>query len=363
MKVKALGKIVIFLIIVGLGIGGYRFYQQQHPSDTANQSNQSTSLNHNSSGTQRDSGPAPDLHGRTVAHIVASSTHTQTLKSLAADFARSQSQYGIEFEPALETRKALQTMLAEGDHMTRRVSGWMASTDVLSRRFADAYYSKYHERVINPDDSDSYRIVASIPLAILTRRGDAERVRQVWESDNPWTALKESGLKWSFASPEDSSSGTLVLAYMLWGYAKTVGMEDEPARAMKGGGVDSFINGLRRNGYVAAQEGSTSHTKMFTSGQLGCDFVLNYASTLEGEAKNNSEFTVIYPRKAVFARHTFSVLLTAPRSEQDAARAFAEFISSRYPRSDAPTSIESITVPKYYPDLNDLEILWAKGKR
>jgi hypothetical protein len=362
-KVKALGKIVIFLIIVGLGIGGFRLYQQMNPPKGGQgQTNGQTQAN-NPPNNNNTSAPAPDLHGRTIAHIVASSTHTQTLKSLAADFARSQNQYGIEFEPALETRKALQTMLAEGDHMTRRVSGWMASTDVLSRRFADAYYSKYHERVINPDDSDSYRIVASIPLAILTRRGDAERVRQVWESDNPWTALKESGLKWSFASPEDSSSGTLVLAYMLWGYAKTAGMEDEPARAMKGGGVDAFINSMRRNGYVAAQEGSASHTKMFTSGQLGCDFVLNYASTLEGEAKSNSDFTVIYPRKAVFARHTFSVLLTAPRSEQDAARAFAEFISSRYPRSDAPTSIDSIAVPKYYPDLNDLEILWAKGKR
>lgn len=366
MKVKALGKVVVFLILVGALIGGYRIYSSNGasplPGQAANEPSEPRNQN-DSDPPRTNENPAPDLKGRKIGHIVASSTHTKTLKGLADEFAKSQSQYGITFEPALETRKALHTMLAEGSKMTRRVSGWMASTDVLSRRFAEAYYAKYRERVINPDDTDSYRIVASIPIAILTRKGSEERIRQIWESDNPWDQLRQSDLRWSFANPEDSSSGTLILAYMLWGYAKSSGFENDLARSMKGTGVDNFFNSLKRGSFVDAEEGSSSHTKMFTSGQLDCDFVINYATTVESEAQASPDFTVIYPRRTVFARHSFSVLLTAPRSEQEAARAFAEFISSRYPRSDAPTSVESISVPKYYPTLNSLEILWDKGKR
>jgi len=150
---------------------------------------------------------------------------------------------------------------------------------------------------------------------------------------------------------------------MLWGHAKSLGREDDLVGAMKGNALEKFFNDIKRSGFVHAEEGSTSHTKMFTSGQLGCDFVINYASSLESEAKASSGYTVVYPRKTVFARHAFSVLLTSPRSEQEATRAFAEFIASRYPRSDAPTSIESIAIPRYYPTLNTLEILWESGKR
>ncbi|MBS1722725.1 MAG: substrate-binding domain-containing protein [Armatimonadetes bacterium] len=286
--------------------------------------------------------------------VLASSTHVKVLQKLAQEY-NTKSDRQVAFAPPMETRNALHAILDEKQTDT---AGWLSSCDELGRRLNEAYKGQHGTSVLNPDDPDSYVTVARVPVVALAKSSSEDKVRAVFESDNPWSRMVDSGLRWSFADPLDSSSGTLVLGYILWGYAKENNVS--MTAASKSPGFQAFVSRLHNHGFVAAQQGSRAHTDLFVEGNLDVDCVLNYSTSLQSAIKNKSGFVIVWPRKTVFASHVFAVLQTAPEADQAAAKDFAHFLASRYPKPSVPDSVESVALPAYYPYLNDAELAWSK---
>ncbi|MEQ1935085.1 MAG: hypothetical protein ABL962_14595, partial [Fimbriimonadaceae bacterium] len=189
------------------------------------------------------------------------------------------------------------------------------------------------------------------------------KVRDVFSSPNPWQELAAGRLRWSFANPVDSSSGTLVLGWALWGYSQTTANPSNMAAASSSSGFKAFLSKLHRTGFVDAPEGSSSHAEAFTSGSIDADCILNYASTLESAAARNSDFVLIYPSRTVFARHVFSVLQSGTQEEQAGAKDFLKFLGSHYPKMTVPSGVSPVSIPKYYPYLNNAEIAWDPASK
>ncbi|MEQ1823665.1 MAG: substrate-binding domain-containing protein [Fimbriimonadaceae bacterium] len=232
----------------------------------------------------------------------------------------------------------------------------MASCDELGRRFAEAYSGKWREEAVNLDDPESYRVITSVPVAVLAKRSSEAKVREVFSSSNPWEELSSGKLRWSFANPLDSSSGTLVLGWALWGFAQTTQSPSDLTGLSNKAGFKNFLSKLKRTGFVDAPEGSKSHIEAFVSGILDADCVLNYASSLESAAASNPDYVLIYPSRTVFARHVFSVFNSGSETEQEGAKDFLRYLASNYPKMSVPSGVSTLSIPKYYPGLNNAEL-------
>lgn len=352
MRVTALGKIIILLLILGGAVGGWRFFQSKGGANgKGTNGNGGTSVftnpfgNKNPSGGNGKSSTGNDggntQNAGTGGDVAASDNEVLLVTSaskkgwLLDQIQKFNSSNGDKYRITtkfLETRMAMHAIL-EGKV---KPALWSPSSSIWTSRLAQAWRDKNSTAILNIDDSSSYRVFFRSPLVFLTTKQKAKYLRPIlsggWDkfiaANNkpaPWGKLK-----WSHSDPLSSNSGMMTLGLVLARY--TGQTNTDPNDAATSQSFISYMQNVSR-GLVydlPAQGGTGALTRAFLEDTKRYDFITTYESSAIDAAQSNSNLVVIYPNPTAVSESVGAVLNGPWLSDKqrEGARAFLQFLGT-----------------------------------
>ncbi len=343
MRVTALGKIVILLLILGAAVGGWRAFQSKSgngnqgnngssfklPSDNSDTSNNDNSSTGNGGNSGTDGGTATSDVATSDNEIllVTSATKQGWLLDQIQKFnAQNNGKYRITTK-FLETRDAMHAIL---DGKVKPAI-WSPSSTIWTARLAQAWQQKYNKPILNLDDATSYHVFFRSPLVFLTTKQKLPLLKPILTGG--WDKLRASSgkIKFSHADPLTSNSGMMTLGLVLADYAQQTG--GDPNEIASSEKFRTYMESLER-GLVfdlPAQGGSSALFKAFVADPSRYDFITTYESNAIDEAIKNPNIAVIYPNPTAVSESVGAVLQGdwLSQTQQDGARAFLQFLGSQ----------------------------------
>lgn len=350
MRVTALGKITILILVIGIAMGGMKWWQKQQGGSNSSGGSANTGgkggfkfpdmhlpklpgTDNSGSGANAGGGSAGDIE------LVSSATKKGWLLDEIGKFNQAhEGQWRITFKP-IETREAMHAILEGKEHPVL----WSPSSVVWANRLAEAWSDKNHNTVLDTGDTSNYRVILRTPIVFLTTKQKANFLRPLLESPQSWTAIRDLSLrrrrvpwgafKFAHADPLNANSGMLTIGLILADYGRRTGQLGSLGRVSNSGPFLTFLQELEK-GMVydsAVEKGSSALTQAFAQDVARYDFITTYESSALEVAANNPELTVIYPNPTAVSENAVGVLSGnwVSDAQREGARAFLNFLTTK----------------------------------
>ncbi len=333
MRITGMGKFVLFLLIVGIAIGGWRFYQQQNgsatpfklPSLSSNNNNTSATANKSENASGNFATGALAAQDNEILLLTSATKRGWLLDQIEKFNQENQGKYRVTTK-FMETRDAMHAIL-QGDVQP---AIWSPSSTIWTARLATAWKADHERPILNLDDPTSYRVFFRSPLVFLTTKEKLPKLKPILGSG--WDKLRaaSANLKFSHADPLTANSGMMTLGLILADYAQQTNSDpNDVASTTK---FRAYLQGLER-GLVfdlPAQGGSSALFKAFVADPNRYDFITTYESNAIDEAMQNRKVAVIYPNPTAVSESVGAVLQGdwLSNTQQEGAREFLKFLGS-----------------------------------
>ena len=360
MNIYTLRRLLVLLLVAGLAYGGWWAYTRRGGIKTLLQNvgirlpgtvaaaapgaSPPAVPTPDAGNAANPTNPAPSVaptnpDGEIVLSLITSATKKDWLQGEIDRFNQeNKGQFHIETR-FLETREAMQAILNDKEKPVL----WSPSSPVWAARLGEAYEERKGERIVDMNDSDSFRIYLRSPLVFLTTKQKATFLRPLLAGPDGWKNIGELGagtrktpwgkFKFSHADPIASNSGFLTLALMLNDYGKKTGMDPSSEKTASSEGFVTYLRQVEKGLVfdIPAKEGSSPLTKAFAQDTSLYDMIVTYESGALGALETNPTLSVIYPEPTVIAEQ--SVLLVngawVTSEQREAARRFLAFLNSK----------------------------------
>jgi hypothetical protein len=333
------GRIVLLLVVIGLVVGGYRWYSQSHggPGLSMPAIPGLSSIFGGGAGSSSNNGD-----------ILVLTTGTKKVwlqQEIDAFNDQNQGKYHAVLAPLLESRDGMHAIL-EG-HAQPVV--WSPSSPVWIARLGSAWAeSNNGQSIVNLDSSDDYKVILTSPLVVLTTKHKAPFFKAIFSSGHPWSEIKELSMggrqtpwgsfKFAHADPLDASSGMLTMSLILTDYASSTNQQADLDGVAKSDGFAQYLQGLDRK-FVFDQSaiGSSALERAYSDDPGSRDFITAYESSAMQACEDDPTLAVVYPEPTAIADQSAAVL-SAPwvtAHQQEGGRAFLAFLDSDQSLADA----------------------------
>ncbi|BDI28152.1 hypothetical protein CCAX7_002030 [Capsulimonas corticalis] len=346
-------RIVLFLIVIALAIGGYRWWSQSHSPSVALSAPAGAPPAPQSGGvlgkikslfqhSPQTSGAAssPGAGAPGDITVLTTATKAQWLDDEIAAFnSANAGKYHATRLPLLESRDAMQVMLAGKSQPTI----WSPSSPVWIARFSEVWAQRNGSRVriADMDDPQNYRVLLKSPLVVLTTHAKAPFLKSVFAGSAPWSTVRELSagtrkapwgkFRFAHADPLDASSGMLTMSLILGEYAQQHGQEGDMEQAAQSAAFTQYLIGVERGFlYDPNTVGSSALEKSFEANPSTRDFITAYESKALEATENDSNLTMVYPRPTAVAEQA-AVVLNAPwvsDAQREGGQALLRFLAS-----------------------------------
>ena len=336
MKLTALGKIAIFLVVIGAAVGGLRVWNQFKGGHNPAFTESPGSANAPGSAPGTPPGPAAPADPNDVV-LLTSPSKKGWLNDEVAKFNATGRSNKVRLR-FLETREAMHGVLAGKEAPAM----WSPSSVIWADRLTKAWGEKHSGTLIDTSDPMSYRAVLRTPMVFLTTRSKAGFLRGQLSGPSGWANLRDLNLghrktpwgriRWAHADPLNANSGMLTLALILADYANRTGQSASIESVAKSAGFTLYLQELERGlAYdTAVEKGTSALTKSFTEDTSRYDFITTYESSALDAALKDSNLAVIYPSPTAVAESALVAFHSdwVTPAQKETADAFLQFVVS-----------------------------------
>jgi hypothetical protein len=337
MRLTAMGKLLILILVVGMAIGAYRTLGPKTgglpglPTGRSSGSGESSGTATNSSaGAGNQSGGAVE-----IPFIITAAKKDWVSTQIGHFNQAHQGEYQVVARP-IPSREAMHAIL-EGKE---KPVLWSPGSPIWPARLAQAWRQKNGSTIVDLNNPNGYRVYLRSPLVILTTRDKAKFLRPLLGNPNGWVNLRKLSmgqiktpfgpLNFSHADPLTSSSGMLTLGLILADYGSRTGQGGDLVRLSSNAGFLKYLSELER-GLIydaPAEKGTTALTKSFLEDPSRYDLITAYESASLAAAAKNPNLAVIYPQPTAVSEHAVSLLSGSWVSPQQkaGAEAFLQFL-------------------------------------
>ncbi|MBW3622748.1 MAG: substrate-binding domain-containing protein [Armatimonadetes bacterium] len=368
MRLTPLGKLVLFILIVGVAVGGWRWWQNQSAGGTdggtvaaRNETRDAPGDNKglwdriremipatgNKGGGSSPSGTGGGSGNPGDILLVTTPAKAGWLNDMVEQFnAKHQGKYRVvlykseDGKTGMASRNAMKAILAGN----LKPVLWSPGNPMITARLGEVWaQQRGGEPVIDMADPNGYRVFLRSPMVFLTTKEKAKFLRPILSGPNPWSALREVSmgrkpppwgrLKFSHADPQTSSSGIATLGLILNEYAQKTGQTGDMHKLAISAGFQQFLSQVEQ-GLVYDQpaiNGTTALTRAFLADPTRYDLITAYEGTALKSAEQNPNIYVMYPNPTSVSEHAVS-LLNAPwisDRQREGALEFIKFLGSR----------------------------------
>jgi hypothetical protein len=321
---RPLGRLIILILVVGLAVGGYRWWQATHGGKAGSGVN----LPGLGSGDGGNGGSG-DIE------VLTTGTKQAWLQQ---EIDRYNSQHGGQPKVTLklvESRQAMHDILAGKEHPAI----WSPSSPVWIARLGEVWTQQHNgAQIADMSDGDTYRTFFKSPLVFITTREKARFLKPILGGPQPWSQVRQLSLgqrktpwgtfSWSHADPLNASSGMLTMSLIISEYAQTHGGEGSLEDLTASRQFATYLTELERKFVVADTDGSSALEKAYVADPRSRDFITAYESAALQAVSENPDLVAIYPDPTANADQS-AVVLHADwvSSEQtQGAQAFLKFL-------------------------------------
>ena len=337
MKLTGIGKFILFILAIGVAIGGWRFWQQKQAPGASGSTPGAAAPGLSTPGTTTGNGNALTGADNEILFLITGSKKGWVQNQVARFNAAQNGKWKIVTQTA-PSREGMHAIL-KGDI---KPVLWSPDGAMWPTRLAQVWKAQYSTSLVDANDSNARRTFLRTPLVFLTTRQKAKFLRPILGGAQPWLGLRDLSLgrkkvpwgefKFSHADPIASNSGMMLLGLILYDYAQREGRAGNIERL----GTDAkFLNYLRelekKMVYDGpAQGGSSALAKAFLADPSRYDAIVAYENVaLEGAAKN-PELAVIYPSPTALSEQSVTLLSGGwiTPAQREGALAFLTFLGS-----------------------------------
>ena len=342
MKLTGIGKLVVFILAIGLALGGWRWWQQQQTSDRGNTPLVKTP----GQSTPGQSTPGTTIKGAptTVADNEILFVITPAKKGWVSDQIKafnekSAGKYKVVTAPA-PSREGMHAIL----NGSIKPILWSPGSSIWPQRLSEVWKARNASTLIDMNDPNGHRTFLRSPLVFLTTKQKAKFLRPLLSGTQSWQMIRELSLgkrrapwgkfKFSHADPNTSSSGAITLSLILADYGQRTGQSGALDRLATDKKFWQYATELEK-GFVydkASIAGTTALTKSFIADPSRYDFIIAYENTALDFAADNPNLTVIYPNPTAVSEGDVTFLSGAgwiTPTQREGALAFIAFLGSR----------------------------------
>lgn len=330
MRLTALGKFLVLILVAGGAIGAWRWYQGQGGAATPGKpgGNWLAGL-----------GPATAPRGGVEIPFVITAAKKDWVQEQVDRFNR---EHGGKWKVVPLPTPSREAMHAILEGKVKPVL-WSPGSPIWPNRLAEAWGEKHSGQVLDPTDPNGYRVFLRSPLVFLTTRENAKFLRPHLGSPKPWAALRRLStgktrapwgrVRFSHADPLTSSSGMLTLGLIMNEYAQETGKSGSFEKLATDHDFLRYLKELE-TGLIyddAAEKGTTALTKAFVRRPTSYDFITAYESAALEAVAENPKLAVIYPNPTSVSEHAVS-LLTAEwvtPQQREGALQFLNFLGGK----------------------------------
>ncbi len=343
MRLTGMGKLVIFLLALGLGFGAFNFLRQSKAPGgagnggfpTVNFPGSSTPSSNNS--PEGSGGENSGAGGVEIVLLTSASKKGWVEEEIDKFNAKYSGQYQIRTTFA-ETREAMHSIL----NGSKKPVLWSPSNTIWVARLDEVWMQRNSRHIVDMNDSGVFRSYFRTPLVFLTTSAKAGFLKSQLSSANGWQNLRKlcSGqqkapwgkFRFACADPLSANSGLMTLGAMLFDYGQQSGMSQSFETLAASGGFGGYLQGIKK-GIVFdsdAKAGSSALFKAFLSDPGRYDVITAYEANALEAAPTHRSLAVIYPRPTTVSEHAIALLQADWVSAQQAAgaREFMRFLGS-----------------------------------
>ncbi len=298
MKIANLGRLIAFIIIVGLVVGAYNLYQS-HGSISF------TGLKSLIPATT----PGGAGAGGTDLLLLTTPSKAGWLQDQVDEFNKDQSgKYHITLQYA-ESRQGMQDII---NGKTKPVL-FSPSSPIWISRLA-AYTAEHDSKAyIDPDDINTCRVFLRTPLVVLTTKEKAAYLSQIFTSPMPWSTIRLysigrkhapwGSIKFSHADPLVANSGMLTLGLILSEYADHSDSSKPLEQLATDPGFLTYLTDIEKGLLYdqPAKTGSQPLVNAYADDPTSRDFITAYESAALSAASANPDLVVIYPNPTIIS--------------------------------------------------------------
>ncbi len=347
MKLTGPGKVVLFLLVIGFGIGAWRmigkgaggFKLPSLPGKANGNSGNSNGNSKSNSGDNSGSNASTNSgNGGTQLLLLTSPSKGGWLQDEITKFnAKNAGRYEVTITTE-ESREAMHAIISGA----KQPILYAPSSSAFASRVDEVWQSKKGKRLINMDDGNAFRVYFRSPIVFVTTKNKAAFLKPLLGGANPWGAMRAlcSGqtkapwgkFRFSTADPLKANSGFLTLGSMLYAYGQQTGMNQSFEKLAVSSGFQSFLRDIKK-GLVFdadARNGSSALFKAFVRDPGRYDVITSYENLALGAATSNPNLVVIYPRPAMVSDYSVAVLSgswVTPEQKQG-GQEFIQFLGS-----------------------------------
>ena len=354
MRLTAMGRFLIMMVVIGLAIGGSRLWQgtqksapypppigRDAPPIGRNPAPESGNSGANSNAVETNSANG-ETEGETIGGVEIPFVITAAKKDWVADQvsrfnAQNVGKYKIVATP-VPSREAMHAIL-EGK---QKPVLWSPGSPIWPARLAQAYKEKNGTAILDLGNPNGYRVYLRSPLVFLTTQSKAKFLRPLLSTADCWQNLRKMSLgqiktpfgplNFSHADPLTSSSGMLTIGLIMYDYGKRNGQAGNMEALATNAKFLNYLSELER-GLIydtPAEKGTTALTKAFLADTNRYDLITAYESAALAAAAKQPEIAVIYPAPTAVSEHSVSLLggdWVSPQ-QRAGAEAFMAFLGS-----------------------------------
>lgn len=340
MKLTVAGKLALFLIALGVALGGWKAYQSRlgGASPTTNRTATNTPGTQTTNTTSATTAPVNAPLATNEIALLTNPGKRGWLDKQIDDF-NAQSDIKIKSQ-FLPTREAMQAMLNKNNHPAL----WSPSAVIWADRLAQVKGAN----IIDTSNPDSYRVVLRSPLVFLTTKEKARFLKPLLSGNDCWKNLEALStgkkkapwgpLKWAHADPLQSNTGTITLALIIADYAGRTGQGAAIEKLPNDRAFLDYFKRLEKSAVYdsAVKKGSTALIKSFASDPSRYDFITAYEAQAMSSVADNADLAVIYPSPTVNAESAVAFLDwgDATPEQKTTAQNFLKFVAGPGPAAD-----------------------------
>ncbi len=358
MRVTGLGKFVLFILAIGVALGGYRAWQGRSgatgagggfklPSSLPGLGGGNKKGNSGNSGTgginatgsiNATGNDANAAGGVEIPFVITAAKKDWVGEQVERFNQENAGKYRITTKP-IPSREAMHSILSG---QTKPVL-WSPGSPVWPARLSEAYQQKHGSSILDLSDPNAYRVFLRSPLVFLTTRRKAAFLRPLLSGPQPWAALRRlstgqqktpwGGFRFSHADPLTSSSGVMTLGLILFDYGQKSGGAGALNRVASSKPFIQYMREMSKSLVYdkPAIEGTTKLTKAFLEDPTRYDVITGYESAALAAAPKDPNIAVIYPSPTAVSEHAVSLLNAdwVTPQQREGAMEFMRFLGGK----------------------------------
>lgn len=329
MRLTAIGKLVLLILVVGATVGIWRGWQMFGPAGATGEGQRPGRLE----GAKAEPGS-----GVEIPFVITAAKKDWVQEQVDRFNEQHANKWRITPKP-IPSREAMHSILSGKEQPVL----WSPGSPIWPSRLAEAWSEKHSGAILDMSDPNAYRVFLRSPLVFLTTRKKAEFLRSRLGGPHGWQELKQLSQKpqstpwghfrFSHADPLTSSSGMLTLGLILFDYGQRAGRAGELEKVATDRQFVHYLSDLERSLIYdnPAEKGTTALTKAFLEDTSRYDMITAYESAALEAAPKDPDLAVIYPTPTAVSEHAVS-LLSGPwvtPEQREGAIAFMTFLGGR----------------------------------